>query len=131
MDAACFAHLNQIGNCAGELEPSQGEFRRSHTLRVARYAQHFVDALQMDESPVEYLLHKFPQVRGRIIKGFITAAACMQAWLRSPVIWQKRIAHCPGCVPDWRSCQRQADCTRHCLHWAARTVPFCMKHTHG
>ncbi|KAK9798586.1 hypothetical protein WJX73_004190 [Symbiochloris irregularis] len=50
--------MNLLG---GELQPSQGEFRRSHTLRVARYAQHFVDALQMDESPVEYLLNKFPQ----------------------------------------------------------------------
>ena len=43
---------------AGDIQPTQGEFRKSHTLRVGRYAQHFVDALQMDENPVEYLLHK-------------------------------------------------------------------------
>ncbi len=48
---------------AGDLEPTAGEARRSHTLRVGRYAQHFVDALQMDENPVEYLLRKYPQAR--------------------------------------------------------------------
>ena len=47
---------------AGDLEPTEGEARRSHTLRVGRYAQHFVDALQMDSNPVEYLLNKYPKV---------------------------------------------------------------------
>lgn len=49
----------------GDLEPTNGEARRSHTLRVGRYAQHFVDALQMDENPVEYLLRKYPRARAR------------------------------------------------------------------
>jgi ATP-binding cassette subfamily F protein 1 len=43
------------------LEPTQGEFRKSHKLRIGRYSQHFVDILQMDESAVEYLLRLFPQ----------------------------------------------------------------------
>ena len=47
---------------AGDLEPTEGEARRSHTLRVGRYAQHFVDALQMDSNPVEYLMNKYPKV---------------------------------------------------------------------
>jgi ATPase subunit of ABC transporter with duplicated ATPase domains len=47
---------------AGDLEPTSGEARRSHALRVGRYAQHFVDALQMDHNPVEYLLSKYPTV---------------------------------------------------------------------
>jgi ATP-binding cassette subfamily F protein 1 len=41
---------------AGDLAPTSGEQRRSHALRVGRYAQHFVDALQMDDTPVEYLM---------------------------------------------------------------------------
>ena len=45
---------------AGDLTPTSGEQRRSHALRVGRYAQHFVDALQMDDTPVEYLMRKFP-----------------------------------------------------------------------
>eukprot|EP00210_Caulerpa_lentillifera_P008449 g8061.t1 len=46
---------------AGDLEPVKGESRRNRKLRVGRYAQHFVDLLQMDESPVEYLMSQFPQ----------------------------------------------------------------------
>lgn len=46
---------------SGDLVPTDGEQRRSFKLRVGRYAQHFVDALAMDESPVDYLMAKFPQ----------------------------------------------------------------------
>lgn len=46
---------------AGDLEPTAGESRRSHKLRIGRYNQHFVDALAFDENPVEYLMNKFPE----------------------------------------------------------------------
>jgi ATP-binding cassette, subfamily F, member 1 len=46
---------------AGDLNPTTGEQRKSHKLRIGRYAQHFVDALSFDETPVEYLMNKFPQ----------------------------------------------------------------------
>jgi ATPase subunit of ABC transporter with duplicated ATPase domains len=46
----------------GDLEPTAGESRRSHKLRIGRYNQHFVDALAFDENPVEYLMNKFPEV---------------------------------------------------------------------
>lgn len=46
---------------AGDLEPTEGEMRRSHRLRIGRYSQHFVDVLTMDTNPVSYLLEKFPQ----------------------------------------------------------------------
>lgn len=46
---------------AGDLEPSEGEQRKSHKLRVGRYAQHFVDTLDMSVSPVEYLMNRFPE----------------------------------------------------------------------
>ena len=42
----------------GDIQPSQGDQRKSHLLRVGRYAQHFVDALNMEETPVEYLLNR-------------------------------------------------------------------------
>lgn len=54
--------------CAGDLEPTAGEFRKSHKLRIGRYAQHFVDALQMDETPVEYLLNKYPKVGSNLLR---------------------------------------------------------------
>ena len=59
-------HLTQttlMNLLSGDLVPSEGEQRRSFKLRVGRYAQHFVDALSMDENPVEYLMSKYP-VRG-------------------------------------------------------------------
>lgn len=44
---------------SGYLEPSNGEFRKSHKLRIGKYAQHFVEALSMEETPVEYMLRRF------------------------------------------------------------------------
>lgn len=43
---------------AGDLDPVSGESRRNRKIRVGRYAQHFVDTLEFDESPVEYLINK-------------------------------------------------------------------------
>ena len=48
---------------SGDLTPSDGEQRRSFKLRIGRYAQHFVDALAMDETPVDYLISKYPEAR--------------------------------------------------------------------
>ncbi|KAI3703239.1 hypothetical protein L1987_73167 [Smallanthus sonchifolius] len=49
---------------AGDLNPTQGEVRRSQKLRIGRYSQHFVDLLTMDETPVEYLLRLHPDQKG-------------------------------------------------------------------
>ena len=57
--------LRQDWLFTGDLQPSVGESRRSHTLRVGRYAQHFVDALSMDDTPVEYLLNRYPESKLR------------------------------------------------------------------
>ena len=48
---------------AGDLEPTTGEARKSIKLRVGRYAQHFVDALEMDDTPVEYLQRTYGHMR--------------------------------------------------------------------
>ncbi|QDZ24033.1 ABC transporter [Chloropicon primus] len=45
---------------AGDIEPTSGDSRRSQKLRIGRYAQHFVDVLTLDVTPVHYLLEKFP-----------------------------------------------------------------------
>ncbi|KAH7315419.1 hypothetical protein KP509_21G048500 [Ceratopteris richardii] len=49
---------------AGDLQPVQGESRRSQKLRIGRYSQHFVDLLTMDETPVQYLLRLYPDQEG-------------------------------------------------------------------
>ena len=53
---------------AGDLEPTSGESRRSHALRIGRYSQHFVDVLAMDENPVEYLRRKYLKENGSSYK---------------------------------------------------------------
>ncbi|CAG9461390.1 unnamed protein product [Pedinophyceae sp. YPF-701] len=47
---------------SGDLEPTEGFSRRDPKLRIGRYNQHFVDALTMDETPVSYLMNKFPEL---------------------------------------------------------------------
>ncbi|XP_071696656.1 ABC transporter F family member 4 [Rutidosis leptorrhynchoides] len=49
---------------AGDLNPTQGEVRRSQKLRIGRYSQHFVDLLTMGETPVQYLLRLHPDQEG-------------------------------------------------------------------
>ena len=49
---------------AGDLDPTEGEVRRSQKLRIGRYSQHFVDLLTMDETPVQYLLRLHPDQEG-------------------------------------------------------------------
>ncbi|KAL3696683.1 hypothetical protein R1sor_010759 [Riccia sorocarpa] len=49
---------------AGDLQPNEGQSRQSQKLRVGRYSQHFVDLLQMDETPVQYLLRLHPEQEG-------------------------------------------------------------------
>ena len=49
---------------AGDLQPTEGEVRRSQKLRIGRYSQHFVDLLTMEETPVQYLLRLHPDQEG-------------------------------------------------------------------
>lgn len=49
---------------AGDLNPTEGEVRRSQKLRIGRYSQHFVDLLTMGETPVQYLLRLHPEQEG-------------------------------------------------------------------
>ncbi|CAN6877461.1 unnamed protein product [Brassica oleracea] len=51
---------------AGDLVPTEGEVRRSQTLRIGRYSQHFVDQLKMEETPVHYLLRLHPDQEGHV-----------------------------------------------------------------
>eukprot|EP01026_Neomeris_dumetosa_P069397 TRINITY_DN6861_c0_g1_i4.p1 TRINITY_DN6861_c0_g1~~TRINITY_DN6861_c0_g1_i4.p1 ORF type:complete len:740 (-),score=178.24 TRINITY_DN6861_c0_g1_i4:265-2484(-) len=45
---------------AGDIEPLDGTQKRPHHLRIGRYAQHFVDLLKMEDTPVEYLMSRYP-----------------------------------------------------------------------
>lgn len=64
-----FSQTTLMNLLSGDLVPTNGEQRRSFKLRIGRYAQHFVDALDMDVNPVEYLLSKYPVRK----KGYCSA----------------------------------------------------------
>eukprot|EP00924_Labyrinthula_sp_SR-Ha-C_P011525 snap_masked-scaffold_17-processed-gene-0.12-mRNA-1 protein AED:0.02 eAED:0.09 QI:0/-1/0/1/-1/1/1/0/668 len=45
----------------GELSSTDGMVRRHHHLKMSKFAQHFVDELPLDISPLEYMLKEFPK----------------------------------------------------------------------
>jgi len=49
----------------GDLQPTSGMIRKNSHLRIARYHQHLHELLDMDVSPLDYMLNAFPQVKER------------------------------------------------------------------
>ncbi|KAF4531196.1 hypothetical protein B566_EDAN017858 [Ephemera danica] len=47
----------------GELIPTEGMIRKNSHLRIARYHQHLHELLDLDISPLEYMMKSFPQVK--------------------------------------------------------------------
>nr|QST14997.1 ABCF2 protein [Diaphanosoma celebensis] len=47
----------------GELVPTEGMIRTNTHLRIARYHQHLHELLDMDLSPLEYMMKAFPDVK--------------------------------------------------------------------
>merc|ERR1711863_108387 len=49
----------------GELVPTEGMVRRNNHLKIGRYHQHLHELLEMDLSPLDYMMKKFPEVKER------------------------------------------------------------------
>merc|ERR1719365_72508 len=49
----------------GELVPTEGMVRRHNHLKMARYHQHLHELLEMDLSPLDYMLKMFPEFKER------------------------------------------------------------------
>lgn len=49
----------------GELIPSEGMIRKNSHLRFARYHQHLHELLDLDISPLDYMMKSFPDVKER------------------------------------------------------------------
>ena len=45
----------------GDLHPTDGMVRRHHHLKMSKYAQHFVEELPLDMSPLKYMMKEFPK----------------------------------------------------------------------
>ena len=42
----------------GEVQPTQGEMRKNHRVRIGYYSQHSAEQLELNKSPAEYLVSK-------------------------------------------------------------------------
>lgn len=49
----------------GDLVPSEGMVRRNNHLKMARYHQHLHELLEMDLSPLDYMMKMFPEFKER------------------------------------------------------------------
>ncbi|XP_059223484.1 ATP-binding cassette sub-family F member 2 [Stomoxys calcitrans] len=47
----------------GDLVPTTGMIRKNSHLRIARYHQHLHELLDLDASPLEYMMRAFPEVK--------------------------------------------------------------------
>jgi len=47
----------------GEILPTDGMIRRHSHLKIARYHQHLAESLDMDLSPLEYMMKEYPDVK--------------------------------------------------------------------
>jgi ATP-binding cassette, subfamily F, member 2 len=45
---------------AGELQPTLGDIRPHGHLKLGRFTQHFVDVLDMEQTPLEFFESKYP-----------------------------------------------------------------------
>merc|ERR1712226_1802664 len=50
---------------AGELHPTEGMIRRHNHLKFGRYHQHLHELLELDLSPLDYMLKMFPEFKDR------------------------------------------------------------------
>ncbi|XP_037034060.1 ATP-binding cassette sub-family F member 2 [Bradysia coprophila] len=49
----------------GDLQPTSGMIRKNSHLRIARYHQHLHELLDLDVSPLDYMMKAFPEVKER------------------------------------------------------------------
>lgn len=49
----------------GDLQPTAGMIRKNSHLRIARYHQHLHELLDLDVSPLDYMMKAFPEVKER------------------------------------------------------------------
>lgn len=52
-------------NLALQLVPTSGMIRKNSHLRIGRYHQHLHELLDLDISPLDYMMKAFPEVKER------------------------------------------------------------------
>jgi ATP-binding cassette, subfamily F, member 3 len=56
---------------AGELEPTEGYINRNSKVKVAKFSQHHVDHLNLQQTPLEYMCTKFPDANSQQMRGHL------------------------------------------------------------
>jgi ATP-binding cassette subfamily F protein 3 len=56
---------------SGELTPRAGELRRGQGLAIGYFAQHQLDQLRPDETPLEHLRRQAPDAREQVLRDFL------------------------------------------------------------
>lgn len=69
----------------GDLPPMAGELRRGQGLEIGYFAQHQLDQLRMDESPLEQLRHIAPDTREQELRDFLGTYRFSGDFATSPV----------------------------------------------
>ena len=70
---------------AGRLDPMGGTLRRSGKLRVGYFAQHQVDELELDETPVAHVRRVFPDEAPARLRARLAGFGLMEAQAETPV----------------------------------------------
>ena len=70
---------------AGRLEPSGGTLRRSGRLRVGYFAQHQVDELELDETPLDHVRRVFPDEAPGRLRARLAGFGLLEAQAETPV----------------------------------------------
>lgn len=55
--------FSELNNFLLQLIPTEGMIRKNSHLRIARYHQHLHELLDLDVSPLEYMMRAFPDVK--------------------------------------------------------------------
>jgi len=56
---------------AGELSPTNGMVRPHSKLRMARFTQHFIDTLDMNLTPLQYMMQEYPGIHDQEMCQFL------------------------------------------------------------
>ena len=74
-----------VKTLAGELSPIRGERRASRGLEIGYFAQHQLDMLDLDSSPLEHLARLAPQTREQELRNYLGGFGFGGARVTDPV----------------------------------------------
>ena len=56
---------------ASELIPTLGDIRPHGHLKLGRFTQHFIDVLDLEQTPLEFFTEKYPNDAREVVRGYL------------------------------------------------------------